>query len=213
MSEEILQELESSWGSPDAMQAVSARPPPSTATPIAQMVPARPTRPVPNHTTMEQVLQNQPGLRLLQLEEWEESHVYNENPPTSIHYAVEWKVTHSERNKRNKKVVSRDTEQDIVLAPAAYWTQILQPKVRRILRKKIGLDGKPRAEETIVMVSVNDRAERKLTKQCEGLSVEWAAVEAQLLAWGERFRDGKKLRVDLTFHYVDHVSVPKNGSA
>lgn len=63
------------------------------------------------------------------------------------------------------------------------------------------------------MVSVNDCAERKLTKQSEGLNVEWATVEAQLVAWGERFRDGRRLRVDLTFHYVDHVSVPKNGSA
>jgi hypothetical protein len=213
MSEETLQDLEGSWGGPNAMQAVSAHPAHSTAAPIAQMVAARPAGPVPNHTTTEHVLQSQPGLRLLQLEEWEEGHLYNENPPSSIHYAVEWKVTHSEKNKRNKKVVSRDTEQDIVLAPAAYWTQILQPKVKRVLRKKIGLDGRPRAEETIMMVSVNDRAERKLTKQFDGLNIEWATVEAQLVAWGERFRDGKKLRVDLTFHYVDHVSVPKDGSA
>jgi hypothetical protein len=97
--------------------------------PIAQMVAARPAGPFPNHTTTEHVLQSQPGLRLLQLEEWEEGHLYNENPSSSIHYAVKWKVTHSEKNKRNKKVVSRDTEQDIVLAPAAYWTQILQPSV------------------------------------------------------------------------------------
>jgi hypothetical protein len=129
MSEEILQELESSWGGCNAMQAVSAHPGLSTAAPIAQMVAARPAGPVPNHTTTEQVSQSQPGLRLLQLEEWEDGHLYNENPPTSIHYAVEWKVTHSEKNKRNKKVVSRDTEQDVVLAPAAYWTQILQPSV------------------------------------------------------------------------------------
>lgn len=81
--------------------------------------------------------------------------MYNENLPTNIHFAVEWKVTHNEKNKRNKKVVSRDTEQDIVLAPAAYWTGILQPKVKRVLKKKIGLNGRQRAEETIVMVSVN----------------------------------------------------------
>lgn len=57
-----------------------------------------------------------------------------------------------------------------------------EPKVKRVLRKKIGLDGKLRAEEIIVMVSVNDCAERKLAKQYEGLNVEWAAVEAQLVA-------------------------------
>lgn len=130
MSEEILQELEGSCGGPDEMQAVSALPAHSTAAPIAQMVAARAAGPVPNHTTMVQLSQSQPGLRLLQLGEWEEDRLYNEDPPTSIHYALEWKVTHSEKNKRNKKVASRDTEQDIVLAPAAYWTQILQPKVK-----------------------------------------------------------------------------------
>jgi hypothetical protein len=211
MSEEIIQELESSWRGCDAMQAVSAHPDRSTAAPITQVA-ARPASPGPNHTTTEQVLQSQPtGLRLLQLEEWEDGHLYNENPPSSIHYAVEWKVTHSEKNKKNKKVVSKDTEQDVVLTPAAYWTQILQPKVKRVLRKKVGLEGRPRPEETVVIVSVNDRAERKLTKQFEGLNVEWGTVEAQLVAWGDRFRDGKKLRVDLTFHHVDHVSVPKDG--
>lgn len=211
MSETILQELEDSWGGRDAMQAASAQTRLTPTAPIAQVA-ARPAGPVPNQTTTEQVSQGQPtGLRLLQLEEWEDGHLYNENPPSSIHYAVEWKVTHSEKNKRNKKVVSRDTEQDVVLAPAAYWTQILQPKVKRVLRKKVGPEGRPRPEETVVIVSVNDRAERKLTKQFEGLNVEWSTVEAQLVAWGDRFRDGKKLGVDLTFHHVDHVSVPKDG--
>jgi hypothetical protein len=80
-----------------------------------------PAGPGPKHATTEQVLQSQPtGLRLLQLEEWEDGHLYNENPPSSIHYAVEWKVTHSEKNKKNKKVVSKDTEQDVVLTPVAY---------------------------------------------------------------------------------------------
>jgi hypothetical protein len=71
-----------------------------------------------------------------------------------------------------------------------------------MLRKKVGLERRLRPEETVVIVSVNDRAERKLTKQFEGLNVEWGTVEAQLMAWGDRLRNGKKLRVDLTFQYV-----------
>jgi hypothetical protein len=182
MSEEILQEPEGSRDGCDAMQAVSACPSHLPAAPITPVA-ARPAGPVPNHTTTEQVSQSQPtGLRLLQLEEWEDGHLYNENPLSSIHYAVEWKVTHSEKNKRNKKVVSRDTEQDVVLAPTAYWTQILQPKVKRVLRKKVGLEGRLRPEETVVIVSVNNRAERKLTKQFEGLNVEWGTIKAQLVA-------------------------------
>jgi hypothetical protein len=45
--------------------------------------------------------------------------------------------------------------------------QILQPKVKCVLRKKVG----PQQEETVVILSVNDRAERKLTKQFKGLNV------------------------------------------
>jgi hypothetical protein len=165
MSEEILQDLESSWGGCDAMQAVGAHPSHLSAALIAQVA-ARPAGPVPNHTTTKQVSQSQPtGLRLLQLEEWEDGRLYIEDPPSSIYYTIEWEVTYSEKNKKNKKVVSRDTELDVVLALAAYWTRILQPKVKRLLRKKIGLEGRPRPEETVVMMLVNDRAERKLTKQ------------------------------------------------
>jgi len=51
-----------------------------------------------------------------------------------------------------------------------------------VLRKKVGPEGRPRPEETVVIVLVNDRVERKLTKQFEGLNVEWGTVEAQLVA-------------------------------
>ena len=39
--------------------------------------------------------------------------------PTCLHYSIKWKVT------VNKKVISRDTEQDLVLAPMAYWHEYL----------------------------------------------------------------------------------------
>ncbi|KAM0714703.1 hypothetical protein Q7P37_009720 [Cladosporium fusiforme] len=197
ISETTLQELEDSWSGYNGTQAADAEPCHSSAAPIAQVA-ARSADPAPNHTVTQRASQSQPmGLRLLQLEECEEGHMYNENPPSSIHYTLEWKVTDSEKNKKNKKVVSRNTEQDVVLAPAAYWTQILQPKVKRALRKKVGLERKPRPEETVVVVSVNSRAERDLIKQFEGLNVEWDTVEAQLVAWGDHFRNGKKLRASV----------------
>jgi hypothetical protein len=52
-------------------------------------------------------------LRFLQPEEWDTYNSYDEEVPTCLHYSLEWKVS------VNNKVISRDTEQDLVLAPTA----------------------------------------------------------------------------------------------
>lgn len=49
-------------------------------------------------------------LRFLRLDEWDEYNTYDEEVPTCLHYCIEWKVF------VNKKAISRDTEQDLVLA-------------------------------------------------------------------------------------------------
>jgi len=53
------------------------------------------------------------------------------------------------------------------------------------------------------MVSVTARSERNLTKRFDETSIEWAVIESQLAAWGELFRAGKKLLLNLSFNYVD----------
>jgi hypothetical protein len=54
----------------------------------------------------------------------------------------------------------KDTEQDIVLAPADYWEHFLEPKLENFLRKK----NRPfRSEDTTVTVSITARSERNLT--------------------------------------------------
>ncbi|KAK1637424.1 hypothetical protein BDP81DRAFT_286698, partial [Colletotrichum phormii] len=53
-------------------------------------------------------------LPLLQLSDWDEDDLYEEQPPTYIHYTIEWKLT------ANKKLVARDSEPDLVLAPNAF---------------------------------------------------------------------------------------------
>jgi hypothetical protein len=100
----------------------------------------------------------------------------------------------------NRAIMPKDTEQDIILAPADYWEHFLQPKLENFLRKK----NRPlRSEATTVTVSVTARSERNLSKRFDDTSIEWAVIESQLVAWGELFRVGKKLLLNISFNYVD----------
>jgi hypothetical protein len=71
-------------------------------------------------------------LALIQQVDWDEEKTYNEDPPNCIHYSIEWKMA------VNNKMISRDTEQNLVLAPAAFWELVYSPSwksfcVRRCL--------------------------------------------------------------------------------
>jgi hypothetical protein len=66
---------------------------------------------------------------LLQLADWDQERTYDEDPPSCLHYSIEWKVT------LNGKMISNDTERDLVLASASYWQLFLQPKLEKPLLK------------------------------------------------------------------------------
>jgi hypothetical protein len=53
------------------------------------------------------------------------------------------------------------------------------------------------------VVSVTQHKERDLKKRFDDTSIDWAVIENQLVAWGELYRAGKKLRLNLSFNYVD----------
>lgn len=52
-------------------------------------------------------------------------------------------------------------------------------------------------------MSVTDRTERDLIKRFDDIDIDWSLVEKQFVKWGELFRSGKKLRVDLSFNYTE----------
>jgi hypothetical protein len=161
-----------------------------------------------NHTFHCQANSNEHRLQFLQLTDWDERNTYDEAVPTCLHYSIEWKVL------VNNKMISKDTEQDLVLVPVDYWHMILKPKLDKLILKKYPRNKHVRCDDTSATVSVTDRTERDLTKRFDETSIDWSVLQKQLLAWGELFRAGKKLRVDLSFNFVDSHSLmiaPKRG--
>ena len=100
-------------------------------------------------------------LKLLQEAEWDPDKTYDKHPPTCLHYSIEWKV------KVNDKIISKDTEPDLVLAPACYWERFLHFRLDKLLRKKISKNRSVCSDETNVVVSVTERSQRDLTKRFE----------------------------------------------
>jgi hypothetical protein len=75
-------------------------------------------------------------LELLDWSEWDRNKVYDERPPTCLHYSIVWKIT------LNNKLICKDTEQDLVLAPQYHWSFILLIKLRMLVQKKLSKHGK-----------------------------------------------------------------------
>jgi hypothetical protein len=92
------------------------------------------------------------SLPLLQLADWSEELSYDEEPPTCIHYSIEWKLT------INSKGVSKDTEQYLVVTPGAFWRSTQRPKLEKLLHKKIPPNKSFKADDTNITVSVTDRS-------------------------------------------------------
>jgi len=134
-------------------------------------------------------------LELCQYAKWSLDETYDEDPLIYIHYSIEWKITVN-----NRAITAKDTELGLVLEPAAYWEHFFEPKLKNALSRK----NRPlRSEDTTVVVSVLDRLERDLTKRFDDTNIDWVVIQKQLLAWGELFRVGKKLRLILSFNYID----------
>jgi hypothetical protein len=134
-------------------------------------------------------------LPLLQLADWDEDNAYDEYPPTCIHYSIEWKLI------VEKKLIAKETEPDLVLAPGAFWTTALRPRLDKLSARKLPQNKCFSVDETIVVVSVTDRTERDINKRFDDLDIDWKVLEKQLEIWSPLLRVGKRLRIDISFKY------------
>ena len=155
-----------------------------------------PIFPVDYESPQQTVLQKN-SLPLLQFGDWEEGRTYDEDPPTCIHYLIEWKVT------LNNRMVAKDTEQDLVLASRFYWRLFLQPKLKELLVRKYP-HRKLESDDKSVVVSAT--RQKGFTLRFDRTDIDWASIEKQLLDWGDLLLLGKQLRLVISFNYMENAS-------
>jgi hypothetical protein len=131
------------------------------------------------------------------LADWSKDNAYDEHPPTCIHYSIEWKLI------VDRKLIVKETESNLVLAPNAFWMTVLRPKLDKLLARKLPQNKCFRADETTVVVSVTDRTERDVNKHFDEVDIDWKILEKQLETWSHLFRFGKRLRIDISFKYKE----------
>jgi hypothetical protein len=186
-------------------QSVDAAMIDSSSTPASSApTPASPSCQTPPNLSQQRYTPDKLGF--VEYDDWESMNSYEEDVPSCLHYRIVWKVV------VNNKVISTDTEEDVVVNPVPYWHMVLRPKLDKLLLKKLPQNRLVRCDDTSVVLSVTARTEKDLVKRFDDLSIDWSVIAKTLMGWGEHFRSGKKLTVQLSFNYLD-AKPPPAGSA
>ncbi|KAI6747682.1 hypothetical protein HG531_008224 [Fusarium graminearum] len=159
-------------------------------------------------TTKKQPFLKRVTGKLQKLSSWDSDFEDDETDPTCIHYNIEWKL---QLKKGRLSKLTEITEEDLTLAPSAYWDRFLSAKLVKMVASKVpSLEHKP--VETTVVISVDKRSERNLQKQFPGLNIQWKAIEDKIQSWSLLFCEGHKLKLDISFIYkaTDQVVQPAN---
>ncbi|KAF2433995.1 hypothetical protein EJ08DRAFT_686079 [Tothia fuscella] len=88
---------------------------------------------------------------------------------------------------------SYDKEEPTCLYSFIKWTVFLNNKkiLKNTKQVQVAQNRHIRCEDTTIVTSVNHRSEPDLV------------IEKQIIEWGEHFRSGKRLRISISFNYVD----------
>lgn len=109
-------------------------------------------------------------LDFIPLPDWVKEQPYDEQPPTYVHFLIEWKVN------LNSKTITRATESDLVISPSVFWEHTLKKKGKSVRRRRPFQNRRIRVDDTCVVASLNNRTQHDLHQQFESLDIDWAAM-------------------------------------
>jgi hypothetical protein len=134
--------------------------------------------------------------RLLMLHEWDGT---TKSSLDTLRYTVEWKAV------LDTKRIGMNTKENVFLTPGAFWDAALHGKIDEALSREFAPQDRPEACNTIVVISVNKRAERDIPKEFLGLDVDWSVIGEKLESWACYLGEGNRLLVKVTFRFRRHV--------